>query len=133
MTAEEYLQSYQKKETIIANKRIERKRKLEQATDITSKLTEVKVKSSSNKQKVAAAAINCAAIDKQIEKLESEMQEIINTIEKLPELQYDILHKRYIQYWTMDEIAESRNYSKSWVEKTHRKALDAVESLLNSA
>jgi DNA-directed RNA polymerase specialized sigma subunit len=133
MTAEQYLENYKKLETMVANKRVERQRKLEQATDITSKLTDIKVKSSGSKQKVADAAIDCATIDKRIEELEAEMQEIIDTIEQLPELQYDILHKHYIQYMTLGEIANIRNYSKSWVEKTHRKALDAVESLLKSA
>lgn len=133
MTAVHYLENYRKLETMVANKRKEKLRKLEQATDITSKLTDIKVNSSGSKQKVADAVIDCVAIDKRIAELEAQMQEIIDTIEKLPELQYDILHKRYIQYWTTEEIAESRSYSKSWVEKIHRKALNAVESLLNSA
>ncbi len=132
MTAEQYLECYKKLETMVANKRVERLRKLEQATDITSKLTDVKVKSSGSKQKVADAAIECAAIDKRIEELEAQMQKIIDTIEQLPELQYDVLHKRYVQYMTINEIASSRNYSRCWVDKTLRKALNAVESLLNS-
>lgn len=133
MSAQRFLENYKKLETMVANKRIERLRKFEQATDITAKLSDMKVKTSGNKQRVAEAAVDCAMIDERIKELEAQMQHIIDTIEKLPTAQYDVLHKRYIQYLEFDNIASEMNYSKSWTEKIHRKALESIESLLNSA
>ena len=43
---------------------------------------------------------------------------------------YQILHKRYIQYKSLEKIAGELNYSWRWVCKLHGRALQAFEKVL---
>lgn len=48
-----------------------------------------------------------AAIDRYIE----HKQQVITALEQLPEKEYSVLHRLYIRYMTMDDVAKDMNYS----------------------
>lgn len=136
--AKDYLGQIKKIDSLINNKIKEREQWFELATSCTAKLGDDKVQSSGSQQKMADAMHRCMEIDKEIEKYIDELidkkLEIINTIEKLPEKEYDVLHKIYIQELSFDETAESMKppKSRSWVNSKHGIALQLLAELLVS-
>lgn len=64
-------------------------------------------------------------------RLESERADIIKTIERLPEAEYDILHKVYVQYKSLKEVAVERDTSYSLVTTIHGRALKQLEKFIN--
>lgn len=64
-------------------------------------------------------------------KLEIERANIIKTIERLPEAEYDVLHGIYVKYWSLKEVAIERNESYSTVTTIHGRALKNLEKLIN--
>lgn len=66
-----------------------------------------------------------------ISKLDIEKRKIIKTIEKLPEAEYDVLHKVYVQYLTLQEVAAARDISYSLAATIHGRALKRLENIIN--
>lgn len=106
MNAKEFLKKIRKIDTQIKNKKIELK---------TARVLGVSV----NK------------IEGDVDMLFAERQEIISIIEGLPEAEYDVLHKVYVQCKTLQEVAFERNISYSLTTTIHGRALKHVEGLLN--
>ena len=67
-----------------------------------------------------------------IESLYKERCEIIRTIEELPEAEYDVLHKVYVQGRTLYEVAADRKISYSLATTIHGRALKHLDSLINA-
>ena len=63
--------------------------------------------------------------------LKHEANALLEQIER-PEY-YQILHKRYIQYKSLEKIAGELNYSWRWVCKLHGRALQAFEKVMKKA
>lgn len=63
--------------------------------------------------------------------LKHEAAALLEKIEK-PEY-YQVLHKRYIQYKSLEQIAGELNYSWRWVCKLHGRALQAFERVLKES
>ena len=57
--------------------------------------------------------------------------EIIKTIEKLPEAEYDVLHRAYVQYETLYEIADARGITYRHAAGIHGRALKRLDDILN--
>ena len=95
-----------------------------------------KVQSSGGQQKMASAIDRCLDIEREInvliDRLIDTKEEIIQTIEQLNAAEYDVLHKRYIQGMTPDEIAVKKGKSKSWVDTIHGRALQSVQKILDA-
>ena len=66
-----------------------------------------------------------------IDRLIDLKQEIIRTIELLNATEYDVLHKRYIQGMTFDEIGAAKHKSKSWATTVHGRALQNLNLILD--
>lgn len=66
-----------------------------------------------------------------IEELKTVRKAIIATIEQLPEAEYDILHRVYIQGETLYEVAAGRHTSYSLVTTIHGKALKRLGEILS--
>lgn len=64
-------------------------------------------------------------------KLQGEKQAIIKMIEQLPEADYDVLHKIYVQYETLYEVAADRGISYSLATTIHGRALKKLEKIVN--
>lgn len=130
MTAQEYLERLDKINTLINNKKIEYKQWFDVATDTTAKLTADRVKSTGNPQRGEAAIINYVdtktRVLAEIAELEAKRDEIIKTLEQLPEAEYDVLHMIFVQHKTLQEAAYKRDISYSYVAKIKDRALDRL-------
>ena len=148
--AKEYLQQAEDMNTVINNKMAEKAQWKDIALGVTSGgqsiMIEVKgkkelhnmekVQSSGSQSKMADAITRCmdieAEIDRLIDRLIDLKQEIIRTIEQLNATEYDVLHKRYIQGMTFDEIGAAKGKSKSWATTVHGRALQNVQKILDA-
>lgn len=133
--AQEYLEQVLKLNVMIENKTVEAEQWRGVALGITANSEGERVQSSGSQQKMADA-IN-RAVDLQaesnalIDRLIDLKQEIIGTIELLNATEYDVLHKRYIQGMTFDEIGAVKHKSKSWATTVHGRALQDLNKILD--
>ena len=68
--------------------------------------------------------------NEKIDELVDYKQHVIKTIEKLKPIEYDVLHKRYIQGMQFEEIGAVRRKSKSWATTWHGIALKSLNRIL---
>lgn len=135
MRAKDFLQSVLKIDKMIENKMYEKSQWVAIATSTTANCNGERVQSSGNKQKMADAVEKYMElekeIDRHIEELIKNKNEIIHIIEKLPEPEYDLLHKIYIQKKTLYDFAEENNKTYSSVTTLHGAALKKVQNILD--
>jgi len=61
-------------------------------------------------------------------------KEIISVIDKVTNADYVyILHERYLNFKTWEEIAVEMNYTYRWITELHGRALIEVEKILNTS
>lgn len=130
----EFLQQVGKYEVIIHNKLIEYQQWKALAESTTSVLNPDKVQTSGSKQKMAEAVERYMEIENEIkeciEKLYEAKKDALAEIEKLEPVDYDVLHKIYIQYMTIQDVADAYVKSYSWACKQHTKALENLEKII---
>lgn len=145
MKAKEFLKQVLKLDKLIENKLIEREQWKSIAMGTTSGSADVivngvahkmdRVQSSGNPQKMADAVARYvdleAEIDAVIDELVDTKKDVIAVIERLAPIEYDILHKMYIQHIALDEVADVCNKSYSWVTTIHGRALKQVQRILD--
>lgn len=133
--AQEYLEQVDKLNAMIENKMAEVKQWRDVALGITTNTEGERVQSSGSQQKMADAINRVidlqAEINSMIDRLIDLKQKIIKTIEELNATEYDVLHKRYIQGMTFDEIGAVKNKSKSWATTVHGRALQNLNKILD--
>lgn len=134
MKAKDYLRQVKKLDKLIKNKQYEVMQWRSLATGTTVQLSE-RVQSSGSKQRMADT-INVyvdieAEIKADIERYIKLKAEIIKTIEQLPEQEYDLLHKVYIQQKTLYEALEG-DKSYSTITTLHGRALDHLQAILDN-
>lgn len=134
--AQIYLEQVEKLDTIIKNKLIEKQQWKDIALGITANMEGERVQSSGAKDKMASAVEKCvdieAEIDGLIDKLIDTKKDVLQVIEKLySPIEYNVLHMRYIQYRSLQDIADHYNRDYGWATTTHGRALKNVEDLLN--
>lgn len=86
-------------------------------------------------QKIENAVINLIMLEQELEKIIDKYvdtkREIVRMLEKLPALEYGVLHRYYIQYMTWQEVAEDMGYSMVQVWRIKKNGLkrlqDAIE------
>lgn len=135
MTSKEYLLQIKKIETMIRNKQAEIQRLMGMALSTTPQMSGERVQATKNPQRMADAINECVDLDSEIrqdiEELKQKRREIIKTIEHLDTIEYDILHKIYVQNLTYKCIASIYSYSRSWVKNTHKQALRSLQTVLD--
>lgn len=137
MEAKEFLKQPEKLDLRIKNKLIEKQQWKEIALGITANMDGERVQSSSNsKSKMAEAVIKCVDMEEEIDNLIDELidtkKEVIQTIEQLDSAtEYNVLHMRYIQYLSLQDIADHYNRDYGWVTTTHGRALKSVQEILD--
>ena len=92
-----------------------------------------KVQSSGSNQKMADAINDYVDLENDtngIKELIEKRDEIIKNIEKLNTVEYDVLHKLYVQNMDLIEIAESYDKSYSWATSTHGRALKNLQKIM---
>jgi DNA-directed RNA polymerase specialized sigma24 family protein len=133
--AQLYLERVEMIDSIVNNKLIEQRQWKELALNITANMGGERVQSSGSTSKMADALNKCidmehgiaAAVDRLVE----EKTEIVSTIEQLNSpMEYNILHMRYIQYKSLQEIADHYRRSYDWVKTTNGRAIASVQRLL---
>lgn len=133
--AQVYLERVDKLNVMIENKMAEVAQWRSVALGITTNSEGERVQSSGSQQKMADAIDRVvdlqAEINEMIDKLIDTKQEIIRTIEQLNATEYDVLHKRYIQGMTFDEIGAAKKKSKSWATTVHGRALQNLKIILS--
>lgn len=135
MKAKEYLQQIRKLDRLIENKCYEADHWKSVACGTSTYSDGERVQSSGSKQKMADAIDRYidlqAEIDAEIDRLVAMKREVIKTIEVLPEKEYDVLHKFYVQGMTFDEIADYHGKSYSWATSVHGRALVNLQRVLD--
>lgn len=139
MTAKETLLQIKRLDTLIQNKTAEKKKweavTMDRATVITASAEGERVQSSGSKQRMAdtvdSGIDRVRRIEKRIKELYAEMDAIIAIIDGLPEEYSDILHKVYVQYMSLKEVAAIRDESYSTVATNHGRALKMVSDVLS--
>lgn len=137
ISAKKFLRQVEKNELKLKNKLIEKQQWKDIALGITASMGGERVQSSGTHSKMADAVEKCvdmeAEIDSQIDNLISAKKTVIQTIERLDSpIEYDILHKRYIQHQGLQEIADNYGKDYSWATTTHGRALKSMQAILES-
>lgn len=143
--AKEYLLQIRKLEELITGKRWELEQMLAAAEGMTAYGEDVvidgqrhaldKVQTSGNPQRMADAV--CSYVDVKTRALQdiagwqAEQQERISMIQPLPETEYKLLHRVYVQGMTLRDAADDLERSYSWATTVHGIALKRVQEALD--
>lgn len=133
--AQIFLKQVEKLDTMIRNKLIEKEQWKDIALGITAHSEGERVQSSGSKQKMADAIDRCIDMDNEIDELIDRLvdvkREVSSVIEQLNATEYDVLHKIYIQYLSLYDVADMKGKTYSWVTTVHGRALQNVMNILN--
>ena len=134
MDAKAYLSQVKKLDLLIKNKLIEKQQWKDIALGITANMDGERVQSSGTKSKMADALVKCIDIETEInnliDKLIDTKKDVIQTIEELSSpLQYDVLHLHYIQFMTLQDIADKYGMSYDWAKQAHKRAVNNVQKI----
>lgn len=136
MESKEFLKQVEKLDLRIRNKLIEQQQWRDIALGITANMDGERVQSSGGKSKMADAVERCvdmeAEIDGLIDELVDTKKKVIETIEMLDSAtEYNVLHMRYIQFKSLQEIADHYGRDYGWATTTHGRALKNVQDMLD--
>lgn len=135
MDAKVFLSQVKKLDLQIQNKLIEKQQWKDIALVITANMDGERVQSSGAKDKMASAVEKCVDMESEIDSLVDRLidikKEVIQTIEQLDSpYDYDLLHKRYIQFMSLQEIADHYGRDYTTITTAHGRALKNVQALL---
>ena len=141
MTAKEYLQQIRALKNEIKNKESELFLLECLATGTTVSTDREPVQTSGTSDKVGTLAVKILMMQDEIFKLKAEALELISecvsVIEKVRELpyktaetQYNILHKRYVGFKTLKQIAKEECYDYDYIRELHGVALQNVSKIM---
>ena len=136
--AQKYLEQVEKLDVIIKNKLIEQQQWRDIALGVTANMDGERVQSSGAKSKMAEAINKCvdmeSEIDGLIDQLVDTKKDVIQTIEQLySPTEYNVLHMRYIQYKSLQEIADHYGKDYDWAKITCKRGCDHVQAILRRA
>ena len=138
LNAKEFLLQIRKYDNLIQNK-------LEEIYMLKEKAKMPGGSLSSNEKVKATKQIDvmqCAIVDyvQKEEELQAEISrywekraEVIQCIEKMKNVEYDLLHKVYVQGKTLDEVAYMNDKSYSWATTVHGRAIKNLQAILDAA
>lgn len=134
--AQIYLERVEMIDSIIKNKLIEQRQWKDIALGITANMGGERVQSSGTKSKMADAIEKCVDMEREIDglidKLIDTKRDVIQTIEQLNSpIEYNVLHKRYIQFMSLQEIADHYKKEYGWATTTHGRALRNVQLIID--
>lgn len=136
MKAQDFLRQVRKLDLQITNKLIEKQQWRDIALGITANMDGERVQSSGGKSKMADAVEKLVdaetEIDSLVDKLIDVKKEVIQAIEQLDSpTEYDVLHRRYIQFLSLQEIADHYKKDYGWATTTHGRALKSLQEILD--
>lgn len=135
MEAKEFLRQPEKLDILIHNKLIEKQQWKNIALGITANMEGERVQTSGSQQKMADAINKCidieTEIDNLIDRLIEKKKAVVAVIEQLDSpFFYDLTHRKYIQYKTLEQIAEETGRSYDAIKTAHGRALEEVRRIL---
>lgn len=135
MDVKEFLGSVRKIDLQIDNKLVEKRQWRDTALGITAVMDGERVQSSGRKSKMADSIDKCVDVEAEIDNLVDELvdakKEVIQAIERLDSpTEYDVLHKRYIQYMSLQEIADHYGKEYGWATTVHGRALKHLKEVM---
>jgi DNA-directed RNA polymerase specialized sigma24 family protein len=133
--AQEYLRQLKEIDGDIENMLAEVERWRMVAMGTTSRTEGDRVQTSGSQQRMADAVCEYIDIEADIKQqlgiLAEKRKEITSTIRMLPYNKRNVLHKRYVQNMSFDEISVVCDKSRSWVTSVHGRALQDVQAILD--
>jgi hypothetical protein len=130
MNAKNYLKKIRQLDNKINNKIAEKYRLECLATHITPVLSDMKVQTSPNADKTSDICLKIIETEQEINQMIDDFVDmrdgIILMLEGMTEHKYyDILHKIYVQYWSLGRVAKATGYEYQSIKNMHCQALDA--------
>lgn len=136
MNAEQWLEQVRKLDALIDAKIAERDRLIAVATDISAKPIDGMPYTNTGtvSQKMQNAVIDLVMladeINRLIDKYVDYKKKVCDLLEKLPAVQYGVLHRYYIRYMTIEKIAEDMGYSVRQILRIKKKSLQNLEDVI---
>ena len=136
MNVQDWLGQVRKLDELINAKLAERQRLIDIATDISAKpidgmpYTNTGTVSQKMQNAVADLVDLESEINQMIDRYVDYKQEVIGVLEKLPSLQYGVLHRSYIRGMTNEQIAEDMDYSVRQILRIKKKSLQNLENVI---
>ena len=123
-----FLEQVEKLDAMIKNKLIEQQQWRGIEEDIAESIE--------GEREQSAAVKRCedveAELDSIVAQLVAKKKEVTQAIERLDSAtEYNVLHMRYIQFKTLQEIADHYGYEYTWATTTHGRALKNLRVILN--
>lgn len=131
MTAEEYLNQIKKIDAIIINKKRDYKRWVEIAEGLGGFSVAERVQTTRNLHRGADAIVEYIGIEDEIKELERQRQDIIDTIQRLPYYEYQVIYCIYVDGYMVKELPSKFHKSYDWVKKRKRTALRIIQNILD--
>lgn len=132
--ASQYLGQIRKLDLLVKNKMIEKQQWKEIAMGVSANMGGERVQSSGSHQKMANAVDRYIDIEREIDaaidELVDKRREIIEVIEQLSAVEYDVLHKLYVQGKDLQAVADDFEKSYGWAATVKGRALQSVNKIL---
>lgn len=125
-----YLSEIRRMTAIIENREMDKAKWEALACNISAKIKEDVVQTSPNYDKIGDYATEIVMLEQEIEKCKKQKMEIIQQIEKLPNVNHVVaLSMLYVRDMTTDDIADDRDRSKRTAQRDLTEAYRAFEAL----
>lgn len=135
MNVESWLQQVKKLDELISAKTAERDRLMEIATDISPRPMDGMPFDNTGtvSQRIPNAVIKIIAVEEEINKVVEQYisirNQIVKHLELLPDKEYGVLHRYYIQYKTYEEIAKDMGYCTTQIWRIKNNGLKILKKL----
>lgn len=136
MNAEEFLNQVRKLDQLIDAMLAERERLISIATDISARPLDGMPFNNTGvvSQKMQNAVINLVMLEQELNKLIDNYvdykQQVVSALEKLSANEYGVLHRYYIRYMTLEQIAEDMGYSVRQIIRIKKISLKNLEDVI---
>lgn len=136
VNVQKWLEQVRKLDELINAKLAERDRLKALATDISAKPMDGMPYSNTGtvSQKMQNAVVNLIMVEKELDKIIDQYvdykQEVVKTLEQLPEKEYGVLHRYYIRGMTWEQVAEDMGYSTVQIWRIKKNGLKILQDVI---
>ena len=131
MTAEEYLEQVKKIDAIILNKLKEYKRWVAVADGMGGFSVSDRVQTTRNLHRGADAIVEYIDLEREINELKRQKNEVIGTLQQLPYNEYIVLYKLYVDDYMLKELPDELYRSYDWCKKKKSNGLKLLQDILD--
>lgn len=136
MNAHEWLSQVGKLDELINAKLAERERLVALATDISAKPFDGMPHSNTGtvSRKMEDAVVKLITLEHELDRLIDQYvdckRKVVDTLEKLPAVEYGVLHRYYIRKMTLEQIAEDMSYCRVQIWRIKERALGLLQDVI---